>query len=119
MHWPGLVAQSDTTLVKSLGIPTTYDPATGPAISVAGIFDAAYVRVEAGEAGVSSAGPAVFYRLGTSSAVVTSGGIDYLLELPVDPENDDPTITINGVEYQVVEVKKDGQGGVLLQLHLR
>jgi hypothetical protein len=104
MNWPGLVAQSDNTLVRAFGIPTTYDPATGPAILVTGIFDAAYVRVEAGEAGVASAGPAVFYRLS---------------DLPVDPENDDPTITITGVAYRVVEVMKDGQGGVLMRLHVK
>jgi hypothetical protein len=104
MNWPGLVAQSDNTLVKSFGILTTYDPATGPAISVRGIFDAAYVRVEAGEAGVSSSGPAVFYRLS---------------DLPVDPDNDDPEITINGVRYRVAELKKDGQGGVVMLLHVK
>lgn len=119
MNWPGLVAQSDNTLVRAFGIATTYDPATGPAISVSGIFDAAYVRVEAGEAGVASAGPAVFYRLGTSSAVVTIGGIACVLELPVDPDNDDPEITIKGVRYRVAESKKDGQGGVVLLLHVK
>ena len=53
---------------------------------------------------VSSAGPAVFYRLS---------------DLPVDPETDDPVITVDGVGYEVIDVKKDGQGGVLLQLHKR
>lgn len=104
MNWPGLIAQADQALLKQVGVATSYQRASGPAISVTGIFDAAYVRVGVGEAGVSSAGPAVFYRLS---------------DLPVDPEPDDPTITIDGIAYAVVDVKKDGQGGVLLQLHKR
>jgi len=102
MTWPGLVAAMDQVLVGLLGIATTYDPAVGAPVSVTGIFDAAYVRAEAGEAGVSSSGPAVFYRL---------------LDLPVDPEDDEPVITIAGVAYEVSVVQKDGQGGVLLRLH--
>lgn len=104
MTWPGLVAQMDRALLTAVGSATSYKGATSPAITVTGIFDAAYVRVEVGEAGVSSAGPAVFYRLS---------------DLPVDPESDDPDITIDGVTYGVIAVKKDGQGGVHLQLHKR
>lgn len=104
MTWPGLVAQMDGMVLDIMGIATSYKSATSPAITVTGIFDAAYVRVEVGEAGVSSAGPAVFYRLS---------------DLPVDPEADDPDITIDGKVYGVIEVKKDGQGGTLLRLHLR
>lgn len=118
MTWPGLVAQMDGAILSAMGIATSYKPITSPAITVAGIFDAAYVRVEVGEAGVSSSGPAVFYRLGTSSDVIDLDGTSCVLELPVDPEIDDP-ITIDGVTYGVIEVKKDGQGGVHLQLHKR
>lgn len=103
MTWPGLVAQMDGAILSAMGIATSYKPITSPAITVTGIFDAAYVRVEVGEAGVSSAGPAIFYRLS---------------DLPVDPEADDD-VTIDGTVYGVIEVKKDGQGGVHLQLHKR
>lgn len=116
MNWPGLIAQTDTALVAHLGVVTTYQPTIGPAITVAGIFDAAYVRVEAGEAGISSRGPMVFYRLGDSGSLVTLAGVECLAELPHDPEEDDPTITIDGVTYEVAETRKDRQGGV--QLHL-
>ena len=85
MDWPGLAALMDKALVQALAIPTTYDPAGAAApVTVRGIFDAAYVRVDAGEAGVSSSGPMVFYRLA---------------DLPVDPTADEPVITINGVAY--------------------
>jgi hypothetical protein len=40
-----------------------------------------------------------------------------LADLPSDPEDDSPTITVEGVEYSVREPQKDGQGGVLLLLH--
>jgi hypothetical protein len=71
-------------------------------VDVRGIFDAAYVRVEAGRAGVSSSGPAVFLRLE---------------DLPTDPENDEPIMTVAGVNYTVREAQKDGQGGIHLLLH--
>jgi hypothetical protein len=102
VSWAALVAQLDVTLVEHFGEPTTYTPATGAPVSLSGIFDAAYVRAAAGEAGVSSVAPAVFYTLA---------------DLPVDPEDDDPEITIGDRTYRVIETKKDGQGGVLLLLH--
>lgn len=75
----------------------------GVTYGVMGVFDAAYVRVQAGTPGVQSQGPAVFYQL------------DYL---PSDPQEVEPTqILIRGVAYTVVEPKKDGQTGVLLHLH--
>lgn len=98
------VAAMDAVLVDNLGEPTSYTPAaTGSPVSVRGIFDAAYVRVDVGQAGVSSAGPAVFYRLA---------------DLPVDPD-DESQVGIAGVTYSVDDVQKDGQGGVRLILRRR
>jgi len=103
MTWRDQVARMDGALVdRHFGEPTTYTTGSGQVAQVNGIFDAEYVRVDAGEAGVGSAGPAVFYRLS---------------DLPADPGDDEPEIQINGVTYRVTEVKNDGQGGVTLMLH--
>lgn len=101
MDWPGLVAQMDGSLVDTFGEPTTYTQATGQASPVSGIFDAAYVRADAGRAGVGTASPAVFYRLA---------------DVPIDPAEDEPVITIRGLTYEVAEVQPDGHGGVRLLL---
>lgn len=69
---------------------------------VKGIFDEQYVLAKGdAEAGVEARGPAVFFRLA---------------DLPDDPEDDDPTLTIRGVDYRVVERRPDGMGGVVLAL---
>lgn len=81
-----------------------YAPSVGAAVDVTGIFDAAYVKVDAGQAGVSSVGPAVFLRLE---------------DLPGNPLEDDATVTVGAVAYEIAEAKPDGQGGVLLLLHKR
>jgi hypothetical protein len=100
--WPELIAAVNGALVDTLGEPTTYAPASGGPVTAKGIVDMAYVRVDVGTAGASSSAPAVFYRLA---------------DLPIDPDDDNPEITINGRSYEVIEVQKDGQGGVLLLLH--
>ena len=103
MTWRDLVGEMDDTLVEAFGVATTYIPATGTvgATSVRGIFDAAYVRVDAGQVGVESAGPMVFYRT---------------VDLPLDPDSDDPEIVIEGVSYGVRERQRDGQGGIRMFL---
>lgn len=102
MDWADLIDLSNATLVAAFGEPTTYTPNGGAAVPVQGVFDAAYVRVDVGEAGVASPGPVVFYRTA---------------DLPADPDTDDPRIVILGLTYRVIESEKDGQGGVLLRLH--
>jgi hypothetical protein len=98
------VSRLDAAVLAAFSTPTTYQRSGGSPVPIAGIFDAAYVRVEVGEAGVQSVGPAVFYRL---------------QDLPADPETEtvNPVITINGVQYEPTEVQKDGVGGVRLLLH--
>lgn len=98
------VAAMDARLVEDLGEPTSYTSAAGVTGTPNGIFDEQYQLVDEGHAGVSSSGPAVFYREA---------------ELPADPKTDTPTIVIGGVAYEVAVVKKDGHGGVLLMLHRR
>lgn len=102
MAFPDLLATADRAVLDHLGGTVRYAPGVGVAVDVVGLFDAAYVRAEAGEAGAVSSGPAVFLRLE---------------DLPSDPGTDDPTITVGDVSYKVSEPKKDGLGGVLLLLH--
>jgi hypothetical protein len=101
VDWAGLTGVVNQVVVRQFGDATTYTTQLGQAVSVRGVFDEAHVLVEAGEADVSSVGPAVFYRLS---------------DLPVDPLEDEPEIVIRGVSYEVREARKDGQGGVLLLL---
>ena len=103
MAFAALLATADGSVLAHLGETVQYTVTAGAAVPVRGIFDAAYVRVEAGDPGVSSSGPAVFFRLE---------------DLPSDPEADEGAlVTVNGSVYRVTECQKDGQGGVLLLLH--
>lgn len=103
MSFATLLAASDGAVLQHLGGPVTYAPSVGAAVAVTGIFDAAYVPVSAGgQVSVSSSGPAVFLRLA---------------DLPSDPAEDEPTITVDARTYRVTEVQKDGVGNVLLLLH--
>lgn len=103
MDFVAHLQRTDETTRDILGGLVTYTPGVGTAVDVQGIFDAAHVRVDAGEAGVTSAGPAVFLRLS---------------ELPSDPEVDgNARVAVSGTEYTPWSVEKDGQGGVLLRLH--
>lgn len=104
MGFSDLLAQADVAATQHLGGAVSYTTGLGATVSVQGIFDAAYVLVDAGQAGVSSCGPAVFLRLA---------------DLPSDAIDDEPTITVDAVEYEVREAKPDGQGGVLLLLHVK
>ncbi len=103
MSFADLVAVVDRNTREILGGPVTYTPSVGGAVVVNGIFDASYVRVDLGQIGVSSVGPAVFLRLS---------------DLPSDPEVDTTaTVTVGGVAYIPHEVQPDSLGGVLLLLH--
>ena len=102
MAWPTLLLAADRAALQHLGGSIRYTPSGGQPVDVRGIFDAAYVRVDAGQAGVTSCGPVVFVRTE---------------DLPTDPEVDEgATITVEGVQYRIQEPEKDGQGGALLFL---
>lgn len=104
MGFAELVAATDRAAQQHLGgVPVIYQPAAGAAVEATGIFDAQYeIAKGAPEAGVGVLGPAVFLRLE---------------DLPVDPEDDEPTLTIGGVGYRMVgPPQPDGMGGVLLVL---
>lgn len=103
MDFDALVTLMDVPVRSTLGGDVLYTPGTGTAVTVRGIFDAAYQLVEVGTPGVSSVGPAVFLKLA---------------DLPTDPEEDrEARITVASVEYLVHTSKPDGLGGTYLLLH--
>ena len=98
-----LVAAADRAAQAALGGETvTYAPEVGDPVDVTGIFDELYVLAKgSAEAGVETLGPAVFLRLE---------------DLPTDPDDDEPTLTIRSVDYRVTERRPDGMGGIVLAL---
>lgn len=110
MSFDDLVAAADRAAMAALGgVTVTYRPSADVVVTVVetelvGIFDAQYVLAKgSAEAGVETLGPAVFFRLE---------------DLPedIDLEEDEPTLTIRGVEYRVIERRPDGMGGIVLAL---
>ena len=101
MSFEATLAAADRGALRILGIPVRYWPGGGSPVTVTGIFNAPYVGAIAGMAEVVSTGPAVFLRLA---------------DLPSDPAEDDPILTIDGTDYRVRTPQKDGLGGVLLML---
>lgn len=105
MSFADLVAVTDRAVQGLLGgVEVTYAPAVGAPVQVTGMFDENYLLVIPGDAGVEQVGPALFVRLE---------------DLPIVPEDDDPTITIDGKIYRVRERQTDGAagGGIRLLLH--
>lgn len=103
MAFADLVAAADRAAQLALGGElVTYAPQLGAPVQVTGIFDEVYVLAKGtAEAGVEALGPAVFFRLS---------------DLPIDPEDDEPTLTIRAVDYRVTERRTDGMGGIVLAL---
>lgn len=104
MGFADLIATADAAVLEHLGgVPVIYQPEVGDPVEVEGIFDENYTLTEAGENGVENIGPAVSLRLDA---------------LPVDPEDDEPTITIGGRLYRVRERQPDSvRGMIVLLLH--
>lgn len=105
MGFADLVQAADRAVRDNLGgVPVNYLPADGtPAVLVDGIFDASFVYVAQDSSGVEQAGPVVWLRLD---------------ELPTDPMNDDPLLTIGEATYRIRERQVDSLGSVKLLLHL-
>lgn len=90
--------------VTAFGEEVTFTPAIGPEITVSGIFDKAYQRVEfQGDVPVTTTGP----MLGCQASSFTG-------DIPVQ----DDIFTIRGIDYRVVDVAADGQGHLNIQLML-
>lgn len=104
MGFGDLLAVADRALRdSSVSDSIVYTPSIGEAVTVAGCFDALHTRVDLGQPGVTSQGPACWLDLG---------------DLPSDPETDtDAQVTFDGQAYTIHEVQKDGKGGVMLLLH--
>ena len=103
MSFEDLVAAADRAAQAALGGETvTYAPEVGDPVPVTGIFDENYVLAKSsGEAGVVTLGPAVSLLLA---------------DLPIDPKDDEPTLTIRGVEYRVSNEVARSMGNIVLAL---
>lgn len=100
-----LMARVDRNVQRVLGSESMlYRWAAGAPVPVMGIFDERYVLVQgSAEAGVESVAPAVFLQLA---------------DLPSDPREDSPILTIRGRDYRVGEDRFAGMGSILLVLEL-
>lgn len=100
------VERADRLCLAHLGaVPVTYAPSVGDPVVVQGLFDRPYDLIVEGvaEYGVEQRAPMVFLLLE---------------DLPADPDTDEPTLTIAGQNYEVVERKPDAErAGVTLVLH--
>lgn len=105
MTFPALLAAIDRAALDLLGGLVRYAPQVGEPVDVRGVFDTQFQHPlglgGARPPGEVVVGPALFVRLA---------------DLPVDPTTDTPVVTVDGVDYRVREVHKDGQGGALLHL---
>jgi hypothetical protein len=97
------IARMDGHQLATFGESVTYAPAApGVPVTVTGIFDEAFALVDPATGTVESLAPAVWLRLA---------------DLPVDPEDDDPTLTIRGRTYRPRQRERDGEGTVRMLLH--
>lgn len=101
MGFAELLAVGDGKARALLGRTVTYTPAAGAAVDVDGIFDAAYVKADLGQPGVSTSGPAVTLALSDLPDVPTA----------------DSRVTVGGVVYAPWEIQPDGMGLTVLHLH--
>lgn len=103
MSFDELVTGVDRAVQGALGGESiTYAPAIGSPVAVTGVFDEQYVLAKgSAPSGVEAIAPTVFFRLD---------------DLPTDPENDEPTLTIRSGAYRVIERRPDGMGGIVLAL---
>lgn len=105
MEFSALLGVAGRAVQKHLSDPVTYTSGAGVSVQVRGIFDLLYVQVDAGQAGVSSAGPSVFL---------------WLADLPSDPSEDTEAFVVcEGTAYVSREAEPDGKGGVRLLLQER
>lgn len=106
MGFTDLVARVDAAALQHLGGEAiVYAPQVGDPATVTGIFDPGYdaslYRLEF--AGPERQDPTLFL---------------VLADLPADPDEDEPTITVRGTDYKVRERVRDGLGGIRLTLYL-
>jgi hypothetical protein len=80
-----------------------YQPAVGDPVAVTGLFDSGYQANLYGFDGAERHDPVVFF---------------VIADLPTDPDTDEPTLTVRGLDYKVRERVRDGLGGIRLKLYL-
>lgn len=102
MAWANDIERMDRAALGQLGgVSVHYAPAVGSAVDITGMFDDQSRLLSFGAAG-APVSPVVFFRLA---------------DLPVDPDNDAPRLTIGSKVYKPHEVIRDGQGGISFILH--
>lgn len=104
MDFPSLLAAADRAALARLGGVIRYVASTGDENEVQGVFDNAAANATVLGQEVVSAGPRVFFLLD---------------DLPSDPETEPkgfPKFVIDAVTYVARDVRKDGKGGVLVEL---
>lgn len=103
MSFADLVAATDRIAQSHLGgTSVLYRPEFGNWVTVHGIFDTNHPLAERPEAGVDENDPSVWLLLA---------------DLPVDPVQDNPILTIAGTQYKVRFSQPDGLGGIRLFLY--
>ncbi len=105
MAYSELIEETDRAVQDHLGgVVASYQPLVGDAVEVTGLFDENYVLVRPDNSGIEQVMPAFWVRLE---------------DLPVHPDEDEPTITIGDRTYRVRERQLDGSvgGGIRLLLH--
>lgn len=105
MDFADLVEKANRAAQSHLGGEVVvYQPEVGDAVTVQGIFDENFVLLDPGESMVEQRGPAIWLLLE---------------DLPIHPDEDEPTLTVRGQVYRVRERRPDGSagGGIRLLLH--
>lgn len=104
MTFPSLLAAADRAALGLVGGVVRYVPSMAEPVDVRGVFDNADANATVQGQEVVSSGPRVFLRLS---------------DLPSDPREGVagyPRVVVEGTTYSTRDVRKDGQGGVLLLL---
>jgi hypothetical protein len=104
INFPSLLAAADRAALAHLGGAVHYVSASGSEADVVGVFDNADDNATVQGQEVVSSGPRVFLRIS---------------ELPMDPAEETkgfPQVVVDSVIYSTRDVRKDGQGGVVLLL---
>lgn len=108
MDFPSLLAAADQAALAHLGGAVHYVSASGVEADVRGVFDNADDNALVQGQEVISSGPRVFLRVD-----------DLPTDPPIDPANEPkgyPRIVVGDVTYSTRDVRKDGQGGMVLLL---
>lgn len=85
------------------GVPVVYEPLAGGSFALVGMFDRSYVEQSPFESSLDNQGPSVFLA-GSEVFKITDGGA-------LDPLDDDPTVTIDGLMYRGKSTVNDGPVG--------